>query len=107
VRDYVFVRDVATANVLALTRGTDQIINLGSERGTSVRELFTHLQPLTGFSGAAKLAPPRPGEIQKIYLSGARARQELGWSATVPVADGLRQTVDWVKRVAQGGAWRD
>jgi UDP-glucose 4-epimerase len=106
VRDYVFISDVAEANARALSCGDGEIINLGSERGTSVLELFKHLQPLTGFAGQPELAPARPGEIQCIYLTGQKAKRLLDWRATVDVPTGLRQTVEWMKRVRATGQWR-
>ena len=106
VRDYVFISDVADANACALSRGDGEIINLGSERGTSVLELFALLKPLTGFRGEPELAPARPGEIQQIYLTGKKAKRLLDWRALVDVPTGLRQTVEWMKRVRATGQWR-
>jgi len=105
-RDYVFVGDVAESNVLAVTRGDGQIINIGSEVGTSVLKLFEHLANLTGFKGQPQFAPPRPGEIFKIYLSGRKAKKVLGWQPSVAVEEGLRRTVDWMKQVKHIGQWR-
>ena len=105
-RDYVFVGDVAEANAMALRKGSGQIINLGSEKGSSVLELCELLQRLTGFTGAPQFAPPRLGEIQQIYLSGRKAREILGWQPTVNLAEGMRQTVDWMKQVKDTGRWR-
>jgi UDP-glucose 4-epimerase len=105
-RDYVFVGDVAEANAMALRKGSGQIINLGSEKGSSVLELCELLQRLTGFAGAPQFAPARLGEIQQIYLSGRKAREILGWQPTVNLAEGMRQTVDWMKQVKDTGRWR-
>ncbi len=72
----------------------------------SVRELFEHLQRSTGFNGEPKLAPPRLGEIHRIYLSGRKARQVLGWQPTVDLAEGVRRRVDWMKQFKETGRWR-
>ena len=106
VRDYVFISDVVEANARALTRGDGEIINLGSEHGTSVRELFDLLKPLTGFAGEPDLAQPRPGEIQRIFLTGKKARRVLDWQATVDVPTGLQRTVAWMKHFHNTGQWR-
>jgi UDP-glucose 4-epimerase len=105
-RDYVFVTDIVEANVRALSRGGGEIINLGSEVGTSVLELFDWLKPLTGFNRAAQFAPSRPGEICQIYLSGRKAGQLLDWRPAISVAEGLRQTVAWLKQVREANRWR-
>jgi UDP-glucose 4-epimerase len=105
-RDYVFVSDVAEANALALERGDGDIVNLGSGRGTSVLELFEHLAKLTGTKSKPGFAPPRPGEIYKIYLSRRRAEKVLDWKATVGVEEGLRRTVEWMQQLRRTGQWR-
>ena len=105
-RDYVFVGDVAEANALALTKASGEIVNLGSEKGSSVLELYEHLQRLTGFAGAPQFAPARLGEIRQIYLSGRKAREVLGWQPKVSLAEGMRRTVDWMKQVKETGRWR-
>jgi UDP-glucose 4-epimerase len=105
-RDYVFVGDVAEANALALERGDGEIVNLGSERGTSVLELYEHLARLTGSKSEPKFAPARPGEIYKIYLSGERAGKLLGWKAAVSVEEGLGRTVEWMQQSRRTGQWR-
>lgn len=105
-RDYVFVGDVAEANALALSRGDGAIINLGSEKGTSVLELFEQIKRLTGFGGQPVFAPLRAGEIFQIYLSGRKARQVLDWQPRVSVEEGLHQTVAWLRQVKQVGQWR-
>jgi UDP-glucose 4-epimerase len=105
-RDYVFVGDVAAANAAALDRGDGEIINLGSERGTSVLELCERIQKLTDFRGEPQFAPARPGEIFQVYLSGKKAMQALGWSPAVSLDNGLEQTVDWMRQVKNTGQWR-
>lgn len=105
-RDYIYVADVAEANALALTRGAGEIINVGSETGTSVGELYAYLKKSIGFHGEAKFAPLRPGEIQQIFLSGRKAKQVLGWSPQMTVERGLDATVEWTRQVKAGGPWR-
>jgi UDP-glucose 4-epimerase len=105
-RDYIFVGDVADANARALTRGSGEIINIGSEHGTSVLDLYHHLQRIIGFKPEPKFAPLRPGEIKRIYLSGRKAKQVLDWQPTVSVEEGLARTVKWLQQVRQTGQWR-
>jgi len=105
-RDYVFVTDIAEANASALDRGNGEIINIGSERGTSVLELFEHLAQLTAAKSQPKFAPLRPGEICKIYLSGRKAREILGWAPAVRIDEGLRHTVEWMQQFRHTGQWR-
>ena len=96
-RDYVHVSDIAHANVLALTKGSNETLNLGSATAVTVKELFTILKKLTGFKGKAQLKALRPGEVKGIYISGGNAAAVLGWSPSISLAEGLEQTVAFIR----------
>ena len=97
VRDYLFVSDVVDANVIALEKGSGEILNLGTGVGTSVNDIVRELQVILGFPEGAIHDPARAGEIQRIYLDASRAKAVLGWTPKVGFADGLRRTVEWTK----------
>ncbi len=92
-RDFCFVGDVARANVLSLTKGDNEIYNIGSGVGTSINTLYEKLQNATGFHKPVNYAPDKPGEVYKIYLDASKAKRELGWEATVGLDEGLQRTV--------------
>jgi len=94
-RDFVYVGDVARSNLLALEKGDGGIYNLGSGRGTSVNEIFSRLKAITSYQGDEVHAPPKLGEVFKIYLDSSRARKELGWEPQVSLEEGLRRTVEY------------
>ncbi|HDP34674.1 MAG TPA: NAD-dependent epimerase/dehydratase family protein [Candidatus Hydrogenedentes bacterium] len=96
-RDYVFVDDIAHANVLALNKAPGETINLGSGVGITVKQLYEIIKKLTGFSGKAVLKPLRPGEVKGIYITGERAAKMLGWKPSVSLEEGLRRTVAFVR----------
>jgi UDP-glucose 4-epimerase len=96
-RDFVYVGDIARANLLSLTKGDGEIYNIGSGRGTNVNEIFDHLQELTHFAGQRVHGPAKLGEVSRIYLKADKAKAELGWDAQVSLADGLAQTVAYFK----------
>ena len=93
-RDFVYVEDIAAASVLALERGDDQLLLLGSGHGTSVNELFARLARLTGYDAPARHGPSLPGDVQRIYLSGERARVVLGWAPRVDLESGLSRCLE-------------
>jgi len=97
VRDYLYVDDVVEGNVLALTKGSGERVNLGTGVGTSVNDIVRELKAITGFPGEAIHLPARPGEVQRIYLDATRARKILGWEPKVTFREGLRRTVEWSK----------
>ena len=107
VRDYVYVTDVARANLLALQAPlTDRVIalNTGTGKGTDVstlermlRSCVAGLQPGGSEAGTppAQHAPPRAGDLRSSIVSAARAADVLGWFPQVDLAEGLRRTVRW------------
>ncbi|WP_280498153.1 UDP-glucose 4-epimerase GalE [Nocardia asiatica] len=82
VRDYIHIRDLAQAHLLALATadaGTHRIYNLGSGTGFSVREVISSCERVTGLPITAQDAPRRPGDPATLIASSARAIAELGW----------------------------
>ncbi|MBU0687123.1 MAG: NAD-dependent epimerase/dehydratase family protein [Candidatus Margulisbacteria bacterium] len=96
-RDYVYVRDVAEANVIALTKGDNDVYNIGTAVGSSVNTLFNVLKDATNFKKDAIYKPARLGELQVSILSYEKARRDLGWKPEVDIKEGLKLTFDWFK----------
>lgn len=96
-RDYVFVADIASANIKALDKGNGEIINLGSGKPVTVLELYEIIASLTKYKGTPILKPLRPGEIEGITITGTKASEILGWKPVVPLKEGLAKTVAYVK----------
>lgn len=92
-RDFVHVRDVACANLLALTRGAGGIYNIGTGQEVSVRELYERMRALMGYSGEPDYCPPRPGDIRRMVLSVERAAAELRWRPRIRLEEGLANLV--------------
>jgi UDP-glucose 4-epimerase len=102
IRDYVFVGDVARANVAALKKGSGQAYNIGTNKATTVLQLFTAIAKEMGFKGKPKLGPPRPGDLKANYLSFAKAKKELAWSPQTGLKEGIKSTADFFR--GGGGA---
>jgi UDP-glucose 4-epimerase len=106
-RDYVFVGDVAAANVAA-TRWTpptvgsldDLAFNVGTGVETSVNDLAQTMIRASGGQGEVRSAPARPGELQRSAVTWDKAHERLGWQPAVTLADGLKQTYDWLAEEA-------
>lgn len=96
-RDYVYVEDVAKANLLALDKGEGKTFNVGTGKGVSVNELFAHIKELTAFQKNALYAPPRAGELFRSVLCAGKIRKELGWEPKTPIKEGLKLTLYWYK----------
>lgn len=93
VRDYVYVGDVARANMAALEKGHNDCFNVSTGRGTSVRELYGHLMRLTSLEVEPELHPLRSGEVLSIITSPAKAGGGLNWRAEVGLSEGLDATI--------------
>ena len=92
-RDFVYVGDIARANVLGLTKGSGIIANLGSGVGTSINDLFGMLKQSTGYQGDRMHTPAKQGEVFRSFITNDVARRELGWQPTIPLQEGLDRTV--------------
>jgi UDP-glucose 4-epimerase len=104
-RDYVFVRDVARANVLASTApvpaGTsidDTAFNIATGRQTNVLELAELVGKVMGQKPTIEMAPARPGELFRSSLDIAKAGRVLNWKPQSGFDDGLPQLVDWFRK---------
>ena len=85
VRDYVHVLDLADAHIRALDAcrpGHHEVINLGSGRGNSVREVVDTARAVTGRELATVEAARRPGDPAVLVASNAKAAAVLGWAPT-------------------------
>ncbi len=104
-RDYVFVRDVARANVLASTAavpsgdGIDSTaFNIATARQTNVLELAEMVGRVMGQKPEIEFAPARAGELFRSSLDVSKAGKVLGWKPEVGFDDGLPQLVDWFRK---------
>ncbi|MGZ7496812.1 UDP-glucose 4-epimerase GalE [Corynebacterium sp. ZY180755] len=85
VRDYIHIRDLADAHLLALesnTPGKHRIFNLGSGEGYSVKEVIETCREVTGHEIPAEVAPRRAGDPAVLIASSEKAMKELGWKPT-------------------------
>ncbi len=98
-RDFVYVSDIARANILALDRGDGEIVNIGSGVGTSVNTIFTTLARLTDYQGEVVHGPAKKGEVYRIYLNADKARHILGWTPMMALEEGLASTVDYFRKI--------
>lgn len=105
-RDYVFVRDVARANLLAATAAVPQgdldssAFNIGTSVQRNVLELAEAVGQVMGLKPVLQFDPPRPGELQRNALVNAKAKAGLGWSPVHRFEDGLKEIVTWFKQGA-------
>jgi UDP-glucose 4-epimerase len=100
-KDYIYVEDVARANLAAMSQIEGEAYCIASESGTSVNTLHRKLVEIVGQEVGLRPAPKRPGDIYLSYFNCQKAAQGLGWVPQVSLDDGLKRTVDYF-RVALG-----
>jgi UDP-glucose 4-epimerase len=90
-RDFVYVGDVARANVLAATKGSG-VYNIGTGVSADINAVFSHLARITEYALPEVHGPAKPGEVRRSCLDPSRARCELGWEPSVTLEEGLMRT---------------
>lgn len=102
-KDYVYVEDVARANVMAIEQGhgDNDIFCLGTGRGASVNELYHILERITRYTPEIVHAPKRPGDIYLAYFDCSKAERILGWRPQVTLEAGIENTVDFFRQASQ------
>ncbi len=79
IRDYIHIKDLGQAHILAMTGDHQGAFNLGNGDGYSIRQLIEVAREVTGHPIPAEKAPRRPGDPARLIGSAEKARNELGW----------------------------
>lgn len=97
-RDYIHVSDVAEAFVRAVEySGSKNCFNISSGIGTSLNELIEMLQNVATKPVEVRYLPGRPFDISVSVLSNKLAKEELNWSPSVSMQDGIVRAAEWMK----------
>ncbi|MGD0962728.1 MAG: NAD-dependent epimerase/dehydratase family protein [Candidatus Acidiferrales bacterium] len=101
IRDYVYISDVAAANVAALDRGTCEIFNISSGAPTTDLDVFLEVRKcLAKPEITCRHVPKRAGEIDRICLDVTKAKRLLEWQPKVNLEEGARLTTAYFQRKA-------
>jgi UDP-glucose 4-epimerase len=95
-RDFVYVGDVAKANVSAIEKRFTGTYNIAQGVPHSVNEVLGHLAELTGWRGQWRHGPAKPREPWAVSLDIRRAQVRFGWFAETPLAVGLGSVLSGV-----------
>lgn len=101
-RDYVYVEDVAKANIYALNKGSLEAINIGTGVATSTLDLFNkvyhtlskHIKLNRSLKNPKK-DRERPGDIRRSCLNISKAKKILNWKPENSIDEGLKKTARW------------
>ncbi|WP_026565577.1 NAD-dependent epimerase/dehydratase family protein [Bacillus sp. UNC41MFS5] len=98
-RDFVYVKDVARANVLSIEKGTNGIFNIGTNSKTSINQLFQIITSLTNSNLSPILMPEREGDIRYSRLDNTKAVNLLAWKPDFDLQTGLNETLNYYKGI--------
>lgn len=106
IRDYVNVEDLADAHVRAMKYleegGKTDYFNLGTNSGSSVKEVFDSCERITGKTIPLKVCGRRPGDPAVLIADNKKAKETLGWEPERTLDDSIRTAYKWEK-----GNWRN
>jgi len=107
IRDYIHVWDLAMAHIRAVEEFDEVIkadadpdtpyvvINLGTGRGVTVREMVDAFEKVIGEEINKEEKPPRPGDVAGAYANANKAKKLLNWEATLPIEKGIEDALKW------------
>ncbi len=99
-RDFVNVKDIVQANILAMNSGraVGQVFNVASGKCTTVLRIAEVLKEITGKTELEnRFAPPRAGDVKNGKANIEKIRSVLGYSPGVPLEDGLVDVVEFLR----------
>jgi UDP-glucose 4-epimerase len=94
VRDYIDIHDLIDAHILALNINENQIINLGTSNGTSVKELVSAIIEVTGKDFPYEIGEKREGDPATLVASNKKAKEILNWEPKKDIKDMIKTTFD-------------
>ena len=92
-RDYMHVKDVVEANVLALSKGTNNTVNIGTGVQTSVNKLFSTMKKEINFPKSPIYQKEITGEVRHGALDSNKAKEILYWTPKIKIEQGIKETI--------------
>lgn len=106
IRDYIHVVDLAQAHVIALQRLLNkgnkenvEIFNLGTGTGSSVLEVITAFEKVSGQKLPYRIVPRRSGDVITAFANTDKANNVLGWKAKLTMEDALESAWKWEQKI--------
>jgi len=97
-RDFIHVYDIVKANLLALEKGDNILVNISTESRDSVNDLVDYLNEILPYSLEAINEDARKGDILHSSLANGKAKELLGWTPDYDLRAGLEQTVEYYSK---------
>ncbi|WP_097027917.1 NAD-dependent epimerase/dehydratase family protein [Clostridium peptidivorans] len=94
-RDFIYVKDVAKANLLALDKGDNEILNISTNTQVSVNKLFEIMREIFVVKIVPVYKEVRDGDIEHSYLDNTRAKEIINLKNEYELQEGLEETVKY------------
>lgn len=99
-RDYTYIDDIIQGVIASIEKAGEKpyrIYNLGESDTIELGDLINAISEAVGKPAKIKKLPDQPGDVKITFADITRAREELGYTPTTPVREGVRKFVDWYK----------
>lgn len=101
-RDFIFVKDVASANLACiLSEQNNQVLNISTNQQISINDLSMKIKELTCYSKQPTYTDERAGDIRHSVLNNQKTKELLCWQNKTDLHEGLKETVNWKKSILQ------
>lgn len=97
VRDFVHVYDVVDANILAMNKGSREIINISTNKKTDINTLFELMKRKTNYDRVPIYNEKRDGDVKVSLLSNEKAKKVLEWQPKFDLEEGVKNTIEWYR----------
>lgn len=103
-RDFVYVKDVARANIAALHADLkiypQPVFNVSTQKQTTVNELYQHMKTAAKSSLDPDYGPKRGGDVLHACLANEKIQETFGWQPKTELAQGVQETVEYFRQKA-------
>jgi UDP-glucose 4-epimerase len=96
-RDFIYVTDIALANLAAMEHGDGGIYNIGTGVPTTINQLVSTLEEIVDAPIAKRYGPAREGDIRDSYFDSTPAINELNWKPQISLSEGLKKTFQFYR----------
>jgi len=98
-RDFIYVKDIVKANLLALNCGDNKIVNISANIPVTVNELYETMKRIFNSDVQAVYKEPRQGDILHSYLDTSLAKEFMGWKAQYYFENGVSETIAYCRNL--------
>ena len=101
-RDFIYVSDVAKANILAAENDFVGELNISTQKETTINELYSILESKLSINDKPKYLPSRKGDVKRSLLSNDKAKKYINFLPKITLNEGLSHTISWFQNKIGG-----